>query len=87
MLKKDYIRVLMVSDLLRDVMSGRHLASLWLLLSQRDKSSYPLHLKSSSDERERVSVGPMAQCVHWVLPDVRLCSSRRTTAEVAVAQR
>lgn len=46
-----------------------------------------MHLKSSSGERECVGVGPIAQCVRWVLPDVRLCSSRFTAAEVAVPQR
>lgn len=86
MLKKDYILVLMVSDLLCDVRPGRHLSSLWLFLSERDKSSYPLHLKSSSDERECVRIGPIAQCVQWVLPDVKLCSSCFTTAKVAVTR-
>ena len=87
MLKKVYILVLMVSNLLRDVWPGRHLSSLWLFLSERDKSSSPLRLKSSSDERECVSVGPIAQRVQWVLPAVKLCSSHRTTTKAAVTQR
>lgn len=77
----------MVSNLRYDVRPGRHLSSLWLFLSERDKSSYPLHFKSSSDDRECVSVGPVAQCVPWVLPDLRWPSSPCTTAKGAVAKR
>lgn len=65
----------MVSNFLHDRGPGSNLSSLSLLfLSERDKSSYPLHLKSSSGEWEFVTVGPNAQCVPCVLPDVELCS-------------
>jgi len=80
MFKKNHILVSMVSNLLRDVRLHRHLSSRWLFLSEGDKSSYPLHLKPSSDDRECVGDGPVAQCVQWVLSGVKPCSARFTAA-------
>lgn len=75
----------MVSYLLCDVRLGKHLSSLWLFLSERGKSFYPLHLKSPSDRyiTERVSIGPVAQCVQRVLPDVKAWSSYCTASKAA----
>lgn len=34
-----------------------------------------------------ISIDPIALCVQWVLPDVKLCSSCFTTAKVAATKR
>lgn len=74
----------MVSNLLHELGPGSNLSSLRLFLSEREQSSHPLHLKSSSGEWEFVTVGLNAQCVPWVLPDIKLCRNPQASLGAAL---
>lgn len=54
----------MVSNLLHELGPGSNLSSLRLFLSEREQSSHPLHLKSSSGEWEFVLLVLMLSVCH-----------------------